>query len=159
MPQFDVSTFYSQIFWLILVFSFLYIVVLCFISPVTEQIFEKRKIVISSMVLEAEQLAVSTEALKKEYSISYQHILNVAEEIKKVAINNLNNSFVNKNKNLLAELDKRREISSSEIELKLQDFIKDQSQSCIDLADFIIQNITNKKSDMSLLNKCYERVQ
>jgi len=159
MPQFDVSTFYSQIFWLTLVFSFLYIVVLCFISPVTEQIFEKRKIIISSMVLGAEQLAVSTEALKKEYSISYQHILNAAEEIKKVSIENLNNSFADKNKNLLAELDKRQEISSSEIELKLKDFIKDRSQSCIDLADFIIQNITNKKSDISLLNKCYERVQ
>jgi F-type H+-transporting ATPase subunit b len=159
MPQFDVSTFYSQIFWLSLVFSFLYIVVLHFISPVTEQIFEKRKIVISSMVLEAEQLAVSTETLKKEYNISHQHILNEAEKIRKDSLDNLSNSFADKNKNLLAELDKKRETSSNEIELELKDFVQDQSQSCIDLADFIIQNITNKKSDMSLLNKCYERVQ
>lgn len=159
MPQFDVSTFYSQIFWLSLVFSFLYIVVLHFISPVTEQIFEKRKIVISSMVLEAEQLAVSTETLKKEYDISHQHILNEAEKIRKDSLDNLSNSFADKNKNLLAELDKKRETSSNEIELELKDFVQDQSQSCIDLADFIIQNITNKKSDMSLLNKCYERVQ
>ena len=158
MPQFDVSTFYSQIFWLTVVFGFLYIIVLYFISPVTEQIFSSRKMVIDNMVHEAEQLAANSEKLKIEFDISYKNILSAAEEIKKEFIDNLNNSFADKNKSLLVELNKMRETSLNEIELNLKDFVQDQSQSCIDLADFIIQNITNKKSDMSLLNKCYERV-
>lgn len=158
MPQFDVSTFYSQIFWLAIVFSFLYLVVALFVSPATEQIFSTRKIVIDNMVHEAEQLAADSEKLKKEYDISYKNILSAAEEIKKESVDNLNNFFVSKNKDLLVELDQKKEKSLSEIKLKHKDFLSEQPQACIDLADFIIQKITDKKLDMAILKQCYEKV-
>ena len=55
-------------------------------------------------------------------------------------------------------LEKRRKESLNETELKLQDFLHDQPQACMDLADFIIRKITDKKPDANLLNQCYEKV-
>lgn len=158
MPQFDVSTFYSQIFWLAIVFSFLYLIVALFVSPATEQISSARKIAIDNMVHEAEQLAVDSEKLKKEYDASYKNILGAAEQIKKESIDNLNNFFSSKNKELLVELKQKKEKSLSEIRLKHEDFLSEQPQACIDLADFIIQKITDKKPDLVILKDCYEKV-
>lgn len=158
MPQFDVSTFYSQIFWLTLIFAFMYLIVLCFVSPATEQIFKNRKIVVDGAVKKAELLTQKTENLRAEYEIQYKNILNAADEIKKESIDNLNNSFAEKNVSLLLELDQKRKESLNEIELKLKSFLNDQPQACMNLADFIIQKITNRELDQKLLDQCYEKV-
>ena len=158
MPQFDVSTFYSQIFWLAVVFTFLYLIVSYFISPATEQIFQNRKIVIEDAVTEAEVLTHKTESLKAEYNIQYKNILNAADIIKKESIDNLNDSFARDQMSLLAEIDVKRKESLSEIERRLKSFLEDQPQACMELADFIIQKITDKKIDRKLLDRCYARV-
>ncbi len=67
MPQLDVSTFASQIFWLIIVFSTLYYLLSRKALPRVAEILEARQDRIAADLDEAQRLRVEAEAALKEY--------------------------------------------------------------------------------------------
>lgn len=158
MPQFEIYTYSSQIFWLILAFGFFYLFINKFVAPRTHQIAQHRQEVIDENFREADFLTQGTESLKHEYNIRHKEILDAAENIKKEAIDNLNNSFVQKKLILAEELKLRNNQYMQDVELMTKSFIAEQSEACIDLARFIVSEVTNKEVDLALLTKCYNSI-
>lgn len=66
MPQLDTSSFLSQIFWLIISFSFLYLMVSKIFYPKTKNILNLRHSKISSDLKKAEELNNEAESIKTQ---------------------------------------------------------------------------------------------
>ena len=67
LPQMDISTFPSQIFWLVVTFSILYIFMWKFVIPKLRIIIEERRDKISNDVNEAEKLKSEAEEILNKY--------------------------------------------------------------------------------------------
>lgn len=57
MPQFDLSHYSAQIFWLILSFSALFLLISCFFSPAIRSILDQRKNHLTKMRAESQEFA------------------------------------------------------------------------------------------------------
>ena len=67
LPQMDISTFPSQIFWLVVTFSILYIFMWKFVIPNLRITIEERKDKISDDINEAEKLKSEAEEILNKY--------------------------------------------------------------------------------------------
>ena len=67
MPLFEVSTFVSQIIWMLGVFLLLYVVVLFLIIPTFRGVFDVRSRYIAKKLEESEVLLAQSENLKQAY--------------------------------------------------------------------------------------------
>lgn len=79
MPQFDFTTYSSQIFWFSICFALLYLTMHCVVLPRIRNIISERKNVIDSDVTSAEELdsqitviRVKTDILRKDAAQKYQ---------------------------------------------------------------------------------------
>lgn len=67
MPQFDITPYLSQAFWMLISFGFMYLLVSFLIMPMLEDVFEKRDTLIKTDLEVAERLNKQAETLIKEY--------------------------------------------------------------------------------------------
>ena len=67
MPQFDLSPYLSQAFWMLISFGFMYLLVSYLIMPMLEDIFIKRDTLIRDDLEAAEKINRQAETLIKEY--------------------------------------------------------------------------------------------
>lgn len=67
MPQFDITPYFSQAFWMLISFGFMYLLVSYLIMPMLDDVFEKRDALIKNDLEVAERLNKQAETLIKEY--------------------------------------------------------------------------------------------
>lgn len=85
MPQLDVSTFPSQLFWLTVCFGGLYYVMSKHILPRIHEILEHRQIRVSNDLDQAEKLRDEAESAQRDYSYSLAQARQEAEKIRAAA--------------------------------------------------------------------------
>jgi len=158
MPQFEFSTYYSQIFWLILTFGLLYLIVCRFISPAAENIFKNRHSTIENEINEASEIALRAEELRTEYDIEFDNIADLTDKIKKEAKVSLDASLALKMVTLEEELNIQAKKTFDEISEATKRFLHKEMEASLNLAGFITEKITHKKANEELLKKCYEKV-
>ncbi|WP_425362933.1 ATP F0F1 synthase subunit B' [Candidatus Tisiphia endosymbiont of Hybos culiciformis] len=158
MPQFDVAFYCSQIFWLVVAFSFLYLLVHKFIVPLTEKILKSRETYIDTNIASAESLAAKADILHKQYAGQLEETSNIVENIKKEAKDAMETSFLSKKKQLHNELKVQIENNRHDIETINKSFWLDENDSCVNLAKLLIQRITNQPVDLELLKESYKKI-
>lgn len=158
MPQFDIVTYASQLFWLVIVFGFLYYFIAQFVSPKAEQIFKNRQDSIENDISEAEDIADKTKKLKEYYLLEVKATMEAADNVKNKALRDLEAFFVQKKDNLLKEIELQAQDANNEIELAIKSYNLDEPTACIKLAKVIVEKITNKKLNLELLEDCYKKV-
>ncbi|WP_341756055.1 MULTISPECIES: ATP F0F1 synthase subunit B' [unclassified Candidatus Tisiphia] len=158
MPQFDVAFYCSQIFWLVVVFSFLYLIVHNFIVPLTEKILKSRETYIDTNIASAESLAAKADILHKQYASQLEETSNIVENIKKEAKDAMEASFLSKKKQLHNELKVQIKNNHHDIKTTNKSFWLDENDSCVNLAKLLIQKITNQPVDLELLKKSYKKI-
>ncbi|BFD46638.1 MULTISPECIES: ATP F0F1 synthase subunit B' [unclassified Candidatus Tisiphia] len=158
MPQFDVTFYCSQIFWLVVVFSILYLLVHKFIAPLTEKILENRQAYIDSNIASAESLGEKADDLHKQYANTLAEISNIVENIKKEARDAMEASLLSKKIQLHNELKAQIANNRHDIETTNKLFWINENDSCIDLAKLLIQKITNQEVDLELLKESYKKI-
>lgn len=105
MPQLDIATYSSQIFWLIICLGFLYICLRYIFVPRLESSIRNRQRRIEKMLLEAEKMQAEAEGLNKQYLENIQKTHREAAVIQKNALAEFNQ----KCKLQLEELAKKNE--------------------------------------------------
>lgn len=98
MPQFDIATYYSQIFWLIVTFGLLYIFIYKFIIPKAEEIFNNRQTNIQDNITQADILTLEVEKLNKYYNEEVEKTNTAIDRLKKAKIYSLESEFLIKKK-------------------------------------------------------------
>lgn len=151
MPQFDIATYYSQIFWLIVTFGLLYIFVYKFITPKAEEIFNHRQTNIQDNITQADILTIEVEKLNKYYNEEIDKTNAEIDRLKKEKIDSLESEFLIKKKNLEQDLKNAINQNIEDINLAAKQFRTNKSAAIIKLAVNIIEKIVDTKADMNLL--------
>lgn len=151
MPQFDINTYYSQIFWLIITFSLLYIFVCKFIVPNIERVLNNRQSNIQDNIVKADALALEVEKLNKSYNEEVTRISTEIDKLKKEKIDSLEVEFSIKKSNLEQNLLKLINQNIKDIKLVAEKFRTSKIDATIMLAASIIEKITGTKADINLL--------
>lgn len=157
MPQFDVSSFSSQLFWLVVVFAFLYFLVSKFIAPKAESILTARNRCLEENIHHAEEYNNKAKLLDTSRLESLAEVNARVEDIQKQATEMLETHFNKQKDELAAILDRKRKKALSDINNYVDKFHSDEPESCISLAAFIIQKITDKPADLKLLEKIHRK--
>lgn len=151
MPQFDINTYYSQIFWLVVTFSLLYIFVCKFIVPKIEKVLNNRQSNIQDNIIKADDLALKVEKLNKYYNEEVAKISTEVDKLKKEKIDSLETEFSIKKSNLEQNLQKLINQNIKDIKLVAEEFKANKVEATIKLAAGIIEKITDTKADINLL--------
>ncbi|KJV81634.1 ATP synthase B/B' CF family protein [Rickettsia hoogstraalii str. RCCE3] len=151
MPQFDIATYYSQIFWLIVTFGLLYIFVYKFITPKSEEIFNNRQTNIQDNITQADTLTQEVEKLNKYYSEEIEKTNTEIDRLKKEKIGSLESEFLIKKKNLEQDLKNSINQNIEDINLAAKQFRTNKSEAIIKLAVNIIEKIAGTKADIDSL--------
>ena len=151
MSKFDIATYHSQIFWLIVTFSLLYIFVCKFIVPKAEEILNNRKVNIQNNIIQADKLVLEAEKLNKYYNKEIEKISAEIDKLKKEKIDFLESEFLIKKKNLEQDLKKLINQNIKDINLAIQEFSNNKEEASIKLAAIIIEKISGTKADINLL--------
>lgn len=157
MPQFDVSSFSSQLFWLAIVFAILYFIVSKFIAPKAESILTARNRCIEDDINYAEVYKKEAKMLDMEKHEKLTEVNIRVEEMQQQAIKLLESHFTKQKEDISKTLDHKKEISSDEIAKYVNKFREGESDACLRLAAFIIEKITDKPTDIKRLREIYSR--
>jgi F-type H+-transporting ATPase subunit b len=157
MPQFDVSSFGTQLFWLTLAFGILYIVISKIIAPKAESIIINRNRYLEENITASERDSALAESLRKEKEMKLREFNLEIEKFRKEALDSLDAHFANKDSELVESLSKKTKESFLEFQKYLASFHEQENKSCVDLAAFIIEKITDKPTDLELLQKIYRK--
>ena len=149
MPQLDPKYWASQAFWLILVFTLLYLAISKLFIPKIKSNLEDRENKIRDDIDEANNLKDLSEKKQKEYNLVIE---NAKKEVQKILNENkskLNTEIENKKKIIEKEIEE--EIQKAQIEIKnlKKNSINDIGKISEELAQKIIEEISGDKLNES----------
>tara|TARA_B100000686_G_scaffold346958_1_gene434635 strand:+ start:985 stop:1491 length:507 start_codon:yes stop_codon:yes gene_type:complete len=146
MPQLEISTFPSQIFWLVVSFLILYIIMAKVIVPRISSVIKNRENEIKNNIHISEQLYRDTEIINDEI----EKIKNDTETEAREIINNLRiniNKKINENNQILKnKLKKKLEKDEKNIFKKKEKVLKEINKIAFNLSQEIIKKISNNKN-------------
>ena len=145
MPQLEITTFPSQIFWLIVSFLILYLMLSKIIIPRISSVIKSRESEIKNNIHISEQLYKDTEIINDEI----EKVKNKTETEAREIINNLKeatNKRISDNYKLLKKkLEQKLEKDEEEILLRKKEALKEINKISLSLSDEIIKKISNDK--------------
>ena len=150
MPQLDPEFWASQVFWLILIFSILYLVIWKIFLPKINYSIENRKSRIVNDLDEAQKLKESAEKKLKEYNKIIENSKQEAKKIIEDERKKLDQDIENKKKDFNNQIEK--EITAVEKEIKdlkktsLSNISKIASETSAELMKKIINTEVNKSN-------------
>ena len=146
MPQLEISTFPSQIFWLVVSFLILYIIMAKVIVPRISSVIKNRENEIKNNIHISEQLYRDTEIINDEI----EKIKNDTETEAREIINNLKiniNKKINENNQILKnKLEKKLEKDEKNIFKKKEKVLKEINKIAFNLSQEIIKKVSNNKN-------------
>ncbi|RYE06098.1 MAG: hypothetical protein EOP33_02540 [Rickettsiaceae bacterium] len=157
MPQFETSIYYSQLFWLAIIFGFLYIIVRKFVVPSASKIINNRKHNINTSLEAAQLYTTEAKDLSAQVNESIKEANIMAQKIITDTVSSTKVLFDDQKTLIDKELKEKSVESIKELEHIKKEFLNEQSEACVDLAKYIIEQITCKDVDMQILTECYRR--
>ena len=146
MPQLEITTYPSQIFWLVVSFLILYLIMSRVIIPKISSVIKSRESEIKNNIHISEQMYKDTEIINNEYEETKKNIENEARGI----INHLKettNKKITKNAKLLKKkLEQKLGKSEKEIINKKKKALKEINKISLNLSEEILKKLSNKKN-------------
>jgi len=161
MPQLNPEFWISQIFWLILTFSILYLVIWKIFLPKINYSIENRKSRIVNDLDEAQKLKESAEKKLKEYNKIIENSKQEAKKIIEDERKKLDQDIENKKKDFNNQIEK--EITAVEKEIKdlkktsLSNISKIASETSAELMKKIINTEVNKSNVSAIVDDIIKR--
>ena len=157
MPQLNPEFWSAQIFWLILIFSTLYLIIWKIFLPKITYSIENRKSRMVNNLDEAQKLKESAEAKLKEYNKIIENSKNEAKKIIEDERKKLDKDIELKKKNFNSQIEK--ELASVEKEIKdlkktsLSNISKIASETSAELIKNIINTEVNKSNVAAVVDE------
>ena len=161
MPQLNPEFWASQVFWLILIFSILYLVIWKIFLPKINYSIENRKSRIVNDLDEAQKLKESAEKKLKEYNKIIENSKQEAKKIIEDERKKLDQDIENKKKDFNNQIEK--EITAVEKEIKdlkktsLSNISKIASETSAELMKKIISTEVNKSNVSAIVDDIIKR--
>ena len=161
MPQLNTEFWSAQIFWLILIFSTLYLIIWKIFLPKITYSIESRKSRIVNNLDEAQKLKESAETKLKEYNKIIENSKNEAKKIIDEERKKLDQDIETKKKNFNDQIEK--ELVSIEKEIKdlkktsLSNISKIASETSAELIKNIINTEVNKSNVTAVVDEIIKK--
>jgi len=149
MPQLDPTYWASQGFWLILIFTLLYLALSKLFIPKIKNSIDDRENRIKDDLDEAQKLKEVAEAKLKEYEISIENTKKDVQKILFESKNKLNSDIQNKKKTFEKEIETEIENAEKEIESFKKDSLESISKISEEITSKIIENISGEPMNQS----------
>lgn len=149
MPQLDPTYWASQGFWLILIFTLLYLALSKLFIPKIKNSIDDRENRIKDDLDEAQKLKEVAEAKLKEYEISIENAKKDVQKILFESKNKLNSDIQNKKKTFEKEIETEIENAEKEIESFKKDSLESISKISEEITSKIIENISGEPMNQS----------
>ena len=157
MPQLEITTFPSQIFWLIISFAILYFCISRLIIPKISRVLKERKLQIEKNISESEILYKKTEDINRKYEDLKKETEEESKKIIKNVKDETNKKFLENTNIVKKNLEKILEISEKKISQKKDKALKSITSISLLLSKEIIKKISNKKINTKSLNTIIKR--
>ena len=158
MPQFDVSLFSSQIFWLALVFGSLYLLVSFFIAPKAESILSSRDKHLGSNVRSAEMYSQKVSEAEKYRASNLSDIDDSINDMYRQVDVSLESYYKSCSQVLSDVVAKEKKASIDQLDSYVKHFHANKVESSINLSAFIIEKFTSTPADIKLLREIYKKI-
>jgi F-type H+-transporting ATPase subunit b len=149
MPQLDPTYWASQGFWLILIFTLLYLALSKLFIPKIKNSIDDRENRIKDDLDEAQKLKEVAETKLKEYEISIENAKKDVQKILFESKNKLNSEIQNKKKTFEKEIETEIENAEKEIESFKKDSLESISKISEEITSKIIENISGEPMNQS----------
>ena len=149
MPQLDPTYWASQGFWLILIFTLLYLALSKLFIPKIKNSIDDRENRIKDDLDEAQKLKEVAEAKLKEYEISIENAKKDVQKILFESKNKLNSEIQNKKKTFEKEIETEIEKAEKEIESFKKESLESISKISEEITSKIIENISGEPMNQS----------
>ena len=149
MPQLDPTYWASQGFWLILIFTLLYLALSKLFIPKIKNSIDDRENRIKDDLDEAQKLKEVAEEKLKEYEISIENAKKDVQKILFESKNKLNSEIQNKKKIFEKEIETEIENAEKEIESFKKDSLESISKISEEITSKIIENISGEPMNQS----------
>ncbi|MFK7974162.1 MAG: hypothetical protein AB8B66_04815 [Rickettsiaceae bacterium] len=153
MPQFDISSFISQLFWLSIVFGLLYFLVSKVIAPKAESIFTARNRYFEDNVKYAQQFNDQIKLLEIQRQKNLIFIQEQIESVKHRAVQQADQYFHARQSELDIAIDKKHQESVLELTNYVNNFRQQQASYNVKTAAVVIEKITNKSANIEILQQ------
>ena len=145
MPQLEITTFPSQIFWLVISFFILYIILSRIIIPKISYVIKTRESEIKNNIHISEQLFRDTEIINEELEKVKKDTETEARQII-TSLKEKTDKKINQNFELLkTKLEKKLERDEKDIILKKKKELKEIKKISFNLSKEIIKKVNDKK--------------
>ena len=149
MPQLDPTYWASQGFWLILIFTLLYLALSKLFIPKIKNSIDDRENRIKDDLDEAQKLKEVAEAKLKEYEISIENAKKDVQKILFESKNKLNSEIQNKKKTFEKEIETEIKNAEKEIESFKKESLESISKISEEITSKIIENISGEPMNQS----------
>ena len=146
MPQFNAKSFNSQLFWLIITFTALYLIITYFILPRIRENIRLRKNKIANDLERAENIKAEVEKMISQSNIKLEKAKNQAQKMIKESISKSNKDYdkqIDNMKKQIANMQIKAEKNIAEYKIKLE---KDIENSAISICTVILSKLNFKNS-------------
>ena len=153
MPQLEITTYPSQIFWLVVSFLILYLIMSRIIIPRISSVIKSRESEIKNNIHIAEQMYKDTEIINNEYEETKKNIENEARGI----INHLKETTSKKINNstelLKKRLEQKLEKNEQEIINNKKKVLKEINKISLNLSEEILKKLSNENRELKTIIK------
>jgi len=149
MPQLDPTYWASQAFWLILIFTLLYLSLAKMFIPKIKEGIDDRENKIKDDLDEAQKIKLITEEKHKDYEITIE---NAKKEVQKIIFeskNKLNSEIQNKKKKIEKEIEAEVRSAEQEIEKLKKDSLASISTISEEIASKVIEVVSGEPLNQS----------
>ena len=158
MPQLDPEFWTAQIFWLILIFSSLYLIIWKIFLPKITYSIENRKSRVVNDLDETQKLKESAEKKLKEYNKIIENTKKEAKKIIEDSKKKLDKDIENKNKKFNAEIEKELVAAEKEIKDLKKTSISNISNIAAETSTEVIKQLINVEVNKSSVSAIVEEV-
>ena len=161
MPQLNPEFWTAQIFWLILIFSSLYLIIWKIFLPKITYSIENRKSKVVNDLHEAQKLKENAEKKLNEYSIIIENSKKEAKKIIEDSRKEIDNDIKNKTQKFNDEI--KKELMAAEKEIKdlkkssISNISKIATETSTEIIKQIINTEMNKSSASAIVNDIVKR--
>ena len=141
MPQFEANTFASQIFWLIITFSALYIFISFVVLPRIRSNIRLRKNKISNNLERALALKNEMEKLAEEYNAKVEEATEKNNALLKSVLNRTASELDNALKDMRMQVEKKYQTAEKELNLYEKTIEKEVNTSADNISETILKRI------------------
>lgn len=145
MPQLDPTWFASQLFWLAITFTALYVLLAYFILPPLQQVLERRKETVGHDLRMAQTLKSQAETARQEYERALSDARSKAQALMSEAEQGYKSKSEAANKAIDGEIEKKLSEAARKITAKKEELMQELTPTAEELTAMIVEKLTQRK--------------